>query len=113
MLLLKWFEEIFPRAKGRRVLKYRRYPAKIFVSDKEQLKAEIKGNFPYKADPLDESQMEKMWTTGNVDFKIEHPTTFISCDWWNDTRMLGMRGQAEHLNRCKLQDRGNYYEYTD
>ena len=31
---------------------------------KKQLKAEGKGNRPDRADPLDENQMEKLWTTG-------------------------------------------------
>ena len=65
----------------------------IFVSIRKQLKAEIKGNCPNKADPLDESQMEKLWTTGAVDIKTPHTS-----------RMLGMRGQVEYLNRCKIQD---------
>ena len=82
---------------------------KKLAAKKKQLKAEGKGNHPHRADPLDENQMEKLWTTGAVDLKT--PSCFM---WWNNTRMLGMKGRQEHLN-CKVQDfkdQGNYYEYT-
>ena len=74
---------------------------KKLAAKKKQLKVEGKGNHPHKADPLDENQVEKLWTTGAFGF--------------NDTRMLGMRGRQEHLD-CKVQDlkdRGNYYDYTE
>ena len=57
--------------------------------------------------------MEKLWTTGAVGLKT--PRQLLHLVWWNNTRMLGMRGRQEHLN-CKVQDfkdQGNYYEYTE
>ena len=39
---------------------------KKLAAKKKQLKAEGKGNRPHRADPLDENQMEKLWTTGAV-----------------------------------------------
>ena len=59
---------------------------KKLASKRKQLKAEGKGSGAHRADPLDESQVEKLWTTGAV----------VSCSiffWWNNTRMLGMRGR--------------------
>ena len=53
--------------------------------------------------------MEKLWTTGAVGLKT--PRQLLHLVWWNNTRMLGMRGRQEHLN-CKVQDfkeEGNYY----
>ena len=78
-----------------------------------ELKAEGKGNRPHRAAPLDENQVEKLWTTGAVGLKT--PRQLLHLVWWNDTRMLGMRGRQEHL-KCTVQDfkdQGNYYEYTD
>ena len=86
---------------------------KKLAAKKKQLKAEGKGNRPHRADPLDENQMEKLWTTGAVGLKT--PRQLLHLVWWNNTRMLGMRGRQEHLN-CKVQDfkdQGNYYEYTE
>ena len=86
---------------------------KKLAAKKKQLKAEGKGNRPRRADPLDENQMEKLWTTGAVGLKT--PRQLLHLVWWNNTRMLGMRGRQEHLN-CKVQDfkdQGNYYEYTE
>ena len=57
--------------------------------------------------------MEKLWTTGAVDVKM--PGQLLHLVWWNNTRMLGMRGRQEHLN-CKVQDfkdQGNYFEYNE
>ena len=71
------------------------------AAKKKQLKAEGKGNRPHRADPLDENQVEKLWTTGAVGLKT--PRQLLHLVWWNDTRMLGMRGRPEHLN-CKVQD---------
>ena len=86
---------------------------KKLAAKKKQLKAEGKGNRPHRADPLDENQVEKLWTTGAVGLKT--PRQLLHLVWWNNTRMLGMRGRQEHLN-CKVQDfkdQGNYYEYTE
>ena len=86
---------------------------KKLAARKKQLKAEGKGNRPHRADPLDENQVEKLWTTGAVGLKT--PRQLLHLMWWNDTRMLGMRGQQKHLN-CKVQDfkdQGNYYDYTE
>ena len=86
---------------------------KKLAAKKKQLKPEGKGNRPHRADPLDENQMEKLWTTGAVGLKT--PRQLLHLVWWNNTRMLGMRGRQEHLN-CKVQDfkdQGNYYEYTE
>ena len=86
---------------------------KKLASKRKQLKAEGKGSGPHRADPLDESQVEKLWTTGAVGLKT--PRQLLHLVWWNNTRMLGMRGRQEHLN-CKIQDfkdRGNYFEYTE
>ena len=83
------------------------------AAKKKQLKAEGKGNRPHRADPLDENQVEKLWTTGAVGLKT--PRQLLHLMWWNDTRMLGMRGRQKHLN-CKVQDfkdQGNYYDYTE
>ena len=86
---------------------------KKLAAKKKQLKAEGKGNRPHRADPLDENQMEKLWTTGAVGLKTSRKLLHLV--WWNNTRMLGMKGRQEHLN-CKVQDfkdLGNYYEYTE
>ena len=86
---------------------------KKLAAKKKQLKAEGKGNLPHRAHPLDENQTEKLWTTGAVGLKT--PRQLLHLMWWNDTRMLGMRGRQEHLN-CKVQDfkdQGNYYDYTE
>ena len=42
---------------------------KKLAAKKKQLKAEGKGNRPHRADPPDENQMEKLWTTGAVGLK--------------------------------------------
>ena len=42
---------------------------KQLAAKKKQLKAEGKGNRPHRADPPDENQMEKLWTTGAVGLK--------------------------------------------
>ena len=68
---------------------------KKLAAKKKQLKAEGKGNRPHRADPLDENQMEKLWTTGAVGLKT--PRQLLHLVWWNNTRMLGMRGRQEHL----------------
>ena len=86
---------------------------KKLASKRKQLKAKGKGSGPYSADPLDERQVEKLWTTGAV--RLKTPRQLLHLVWWNNTRMLGMRGRQEHLN-CKVQDfkeRGNYFEYTE
>ena len=86
---------------------------KKLAAKKKQLKAEGKCNLPHRAHPLDENQTEKLWTTGAVGLKT--PRQLLHLMWWNDTRMLGMRGRQEHLN-CKVQDfkdQGNYYDYTE
>ena len=83
------------------------------AAKKKQLRAEGKGNRPHRADPPDENQMEKLCTTGAVGLKT--PRQLLHLVWWNNTRMLGMRGRQEHLN-CKVEDfkdQGNYYEYTE
>ena len=79
----------------------------------KQLKAEGKGNHPNRPDALDESQVEKLWTSDVVGLKT--PRQLLHLMWWNNTRLLGMRGRQEHLN-CKVQDfkdRGKCYEYTE
>ena len=86
---------------------------KKLATKKKQLKAEGKGNRPDRATPLDENQVEKLWTTGAVGLKTLRQLHHLM--WWNDTRILGMRGRQEHLN-CKVQDfkdQGNYYDYTE
>ena len=42
---------------------------KKLVAKKKQLKAERKGNRPHRAAPLDENQLEKLWTTGAFGLK--------------------------------------------
>ena len=64
---------------------------KKLAAKKKQLKAEGKGNRPHRADPLDENQVEKLWTTGASGLKT--PRQLLHLMWWNDTRMLGMRGR--------------------
>ena len=68
---------------------------KKLAANKKQLKSEGKGNRPHRADPLDENQMEKLCTTGAVGLK--KPRQLLHLVWWNNTRMLGMRGRQEHL----------------
>ena len=70
---------------------------KKLAAKTKQLKAEGKGNRPHRVDPLDENQLEKLWTTGAAGLKLLHLV------WWDNTRMLGTRGQQEHLD-CKVQD---------
>jgi len=85
---------------------------KKLAAKKKQLKAEDIGNCPHRADPLDEKKMEKQWKTGVVGLKTVRQLLLV---WWNNTRMLGVRGQQKYLN-CKVQDfknQGNYYEYTE
>ena len=82
---------------------------KKLASKRNQLKAEGKGSGPHRADPLDESQVERLWTTEAVG--LNTPRQLFHLVWW----MLGMRDRQEHLN-CKVQDfkdRGNYFEYTE
>ena len=86
---------------------------KNLPAKKKRLKAEGKGNRSHRADPLDENQVEKLWTTGAVALKTHRQLLHLM--WWNDTRMLGMRGRKKHVN-CKVQDfkdQGNYFDYTE
>ena len=55
--------------------------------DEDELKAERKGNCPNRADQLDESQIEKLWTSGAVGLKT--PRQLLHLMWWNNTRLLG------------------------
>ena len=43
------------------------------------------------------------------------PRQLFHLIWWNNTRLLAMRGRQEHFN-CKVKnftDRGIFYEYTE
>lgn len=86
---------------------------KKLASKKKQLKSKGKGNRPNEAHPLDDIQIEKLWETGAIGLKT--PRQILHLVWWNNTRMLGMRGRQEQLN-CQIQDftdRGTFYEYTE
>ena len=52
---------------------------KKLAARKQQLKAEGKGNRPHRADPLDENQVEKLWTTGAVGLKT--PCELLHLMW--------------------------------
>ena len=72
-----------------------KYFKKKLAAKKKQLKAEGKRNRPHRAVQLDENQMEKLWTTGAVGLKTPHQLLHLL--WWNDNRILGMRGDKNTL----------------
>ena len=86
---------------------------KKLSAKRKQLKAAGKGSRPYKADPLDENQIEKLWSNEAIGTKT--PRQLLQLVWWNNIRMLGMRGRQEQLN-CHVSDfhdHGSYFEYVE
>ena len=56
------------------------------ASKGKQLKAEGKGNRPNRSDPLDDSQMEKLWTSGAIGLKTQRQLLHLMR--WNITRFI-------------------------
>ena len=59
---------------------------KKLSSKRKQLKSVGKGNHPNACDPLDEEQIEKLWSSGAIDLKT--PQQLLNLVWWNNIRML-------------------------
>ena len=86
---------------------------KKLCAKRKQLKAAGKGSRPNKADPFDENQIEKLWSSGAVG--IQNPRQLLLLVWWNNIIMLGMRGRQEQLE-CRVDDfhdHGSYFEYIE
>ena len=82
-------------------------------SKRKQLKSVGKGNRPNACDPLDEEQIEKLWSSGAIG--LETPRQLLNLVWWNNIRMLGMRAMKEHLD-CKLGDfvdKGSHFTFGE
>ena len=75
--------------------------AAILSLKKKDLKKKGLGNKPNAAKPVENDEIEKMWTSGAIGLKT--PRSLLQLVWWNNVTHLGMRGFKEQHD-CQLED---------
>ena len=87
--------------------------AKILSAKKKDLKKKGLGNKPNAALPVEEEELEKMWSSGAIG--LHNPRALLHLVWWNNMTHLGMRAVQEQHD-CQIQDfsiTDQYIEYTE
>lgn len=80
---------------------------------KKDLKKKGFGNKPNAAQPLEDDEVEKMWSTGAIG--LQNPRSLLRLVWWNNVTHLGMRAFKEQYD-CQLDDftiTEQYVEYKE
>ena len=71
------------------------------------------GNKPNAAQPLEEDEIEKIWSTGALG--LQNPRSLLHLVWWNNVTHLGMRAFKEQYD-CLIKDftvTNQYVEYKE
>ena len=71
------------------------------------------GNKPNAAQPLEEDEIEKIWSTGALG--LQNLRSLLHLVWWNNVTHLGMRAFKEQYD-CLIQDftiTNQYVEYKE
>ena len=55
-----------------------------------------KGNNPNKAQPLTDNEVDKLYTTGQME--VHNPDALLRMLWFQNTVHFGMRTVTEHIN---------------
>ena len=63
---------------------------------KKDLKKKGFGNKPNAAQPLEDDEVEKMWSTGAIG--LQNPRSLLRLVWWNNVTHLGMRAFKEQYD---------------
>ncbi|KAK3751382.1 hypothetical protein QZH41_002573 [Actinostola sp. cb2023] len=87
--------------------------AKILSAKKKHLKKNGLGNKPNAALPVEEEELEKMWSSGAIG--LHNPRALLHLVWWINMTHLGMRAVQEQHD-CQILDfaiTDQYVEYTE
>ena len=87
--------------------------AKMLSVKRKDLKRKGLGYKPNAAQPLEEDEIEKIWSSGAVG--LQNPRSLLHLVWWNNVTHLGMRAFKEQYD-CLLQDftiTDQYVEYKE
>ena len=74
---------------------------------KKDLKKKGLGNKPNASEPLEDHQIEQMWSSGAIG--LQNPRSLLRLVWWNNVTHLGMRAFKEQYD-CQIEE---YVEYKE
>ena len=80
---------------------------------KKDLKKKGLGNKPNAAQPLEDDQIEKMWSTGAIG--LQNPRSLLHLVWWNNVTHLAMRAIKKQYD-CQMENftiTEQYVEYKE
>ena len=77
---------------------------------KKDLKKEGLGNKPNASEPLEDHQIEQMWSSGAIG--LQNPRSLLRLVWWNNVTHLGMRALKEQYD-CQIEDFTVNEEYVE
>lgn len=80
---------------------------------KKDLKKKGLGNKPNASEPLEDHQIEQMWSSGAIG--LQNPRSLLRLVWWNNVTHLGMRAFKEQYD-CQIEDftvNEEYVEYKE
>jgi integrase len=87
----------------------------VLKSKQKLLKREGKGNFPNKADPINDQEIEILWQKKQLG--SETPDSILQTLWFYNTVHFGLRGRSEHRDMCwgdvTLKSNTNGHEYLE
>ena len=87
--------------------------ANMLSVKKKDFKRKGLENKPNAAQPLEEDETEKIWSTGALG--LQNPRSLLHLVWWNNVKHLGMRAFKEQYD-CLIQDftvTNQYVEYKE
>ena len=77
---------------------------------KRDLKKKGLGNKPNASEPLEDHQIEQMWSSGAIG--LQNPRSPLRLAWWNNVTLLGMRAFKEQYD-CQIEDFTVNEEYVE
>lgn len=80
---------------------------------KKDLKKKGLGNKPNASEPLEDHQIEQMWSSGAIG--LQNPRSLLRLVWWNNVTHLGVRASKGQYD-CQIEDfivSEGYVEYKE